>query len=176
MPEIADAVDGGGLTERDLRAALNDYSALAVTLWAEARDQPIEGLVAIGHVIKNRRAHPTRYKATEPSYRGIVLAHDQFSCWTPGPDANHQALLALARRVVGGESPDDPAWRECAWVAVGIIEDRLRDRAQGSTHYLTQDLYRDHPPIWATRLRWVADLGSHVFLIEPPEPSLTQRA
>jgi len=171
--ETADAVDGVDGRAQRYAGALTPYAAVALTIWGEARGEPIEGMIGVGHVIRNRLARYKRYHATEQSYRGIVLAPSQFSCWNPGTDPNHVKVLELARRVAALEDLTDPAWVECAWVAIGIVEDRLRDR-YGATHYLTQARYRDDPPIWAPRLRWVADLGSHVFLVEPPAPALTQ--
>jgi len=173
-PTIADAVDGVDGRAQRYVAALTEPVALALTLWAEARNQPIEGIVGPACVIRNRLAAYPRYRAIEQSYRGVVLAPSQFSCWTPSDtDQNHMKLLTLARRIARGEELTDPAWLECLWVAAGTIDGRIRDRTHGATHYLAQRLYRDNPPIWATRMRWVADLGSHVFLVERPEPAVT---
>lgn len=156
------------MTEKQLRAQLNDVQALALTLWAEARGEPIEGIVGVGWVIKNRLAHHARYRATERSYKGVVLAPQQFSCWNAGTDANHVRLMSQAERVLTGAHMSEAPWLECAWAAVGIFEGRLRDRTRGATHYLTSDLYRDvSARHWARRLRFLAALGSHVFLIEP---------
>jgi len=161
------------MTEAEIKTALTEYAALAATLWAEGRSEPIEGLVGIGWVIKNRLARHKRYRAAEKTYKGVVLAPQQFSCWNPGTDVNHQRLMQISERVVRGESPSEAAWMECAWVAVGIIEHRLRDRTHGATHYLTADLYRSpNAPLWSKRLDLMAELGAHVFLVEPLERGL----
>src|SRR6185295_8222049 len=97
------------MTDAEVLAALDDRQTLALTMWAEARRippgvprdySPVEELIAVACVIRNRRARFARWRARDASYKAICLAPKQFSCWNPGSGANHEALLALARRIV----------------------------------------------------------------------------
>ena len=131
-------------------AALTDQQTLALTMWAEARQiprsdprdhSPVEELLAVGCVVRNRLPHPERWRATDASYKAICLAPRQFSCWNDGTDANHVALLDQARLLVDPfaapvllRSPD-PEVRECLHLASGIITGVIIDRTNGATSY-----------------------------------------
>ena len=41
--------------------AFTDQELVTRVVWAEARGEPIEGMVAVGNVIKNRTKNPDRY-------------------------------------------------------------------------------------------------------------------
>lgn len=138
---------------------LTEHQYVALTLWGETRGEPLIGKIAVACVIRNRLS--PRW----PTYRAVCLAPWQFSCWRPeGGAANHAALMALADRVAtGDEGP--PVYRECLWIAEGLIDGRLRDITKGATHYYAPHAMRPRGkvPKWAVNQIPVAEVGSHVF-------------
>lgn len=153
------------LTDTDVRVALTDRQVLAVTLYGEARGEPIEGKVAVGCVIRNRVKDPVSRFGT--GYRSVCLAPYQFSCWIPaGGAANcaatHQAARILLAAGVGRVPNAD--LREALWIADGLTSGDCRDTVKGATHYLTRDLFEHNPPRWVALMRVMAAVGAHVFL------------
>ena len=65
------------LTDAEVKARLSDLEVTLVTLFGEARGEPVEGLIAVGSVIRNR-VKAARFGST---YRAVCLARWQFSCW-----------------------------------------------------------------------------------------------
>ena len=85
---------------RVLVEKLTDDAVLGLTLWGEARSESIEGIVAVGCVIRNRRGD-TRWPDT---FRGVCLQRRQFSCWRPeGGEKNYQRMLEFAGQLVAPE-------------------------------------------------------------------------
>jgi N-acetylmuramoyl-L-alanine amidase len=146
----------------ELLPTLTDAQVLGLTLWGEARSEPIEGRVAVACVIRNR----LRRGRWGNSYRVVCLARDQFSCWNDGIDANHQALMVEALRVAGGVETLLPITRECLWVAQGIVSGDVQDNTERADHYLTRELYIRNPPVWARTMKVAVRIGGHVFLRE----------
>jgi hypothetical protein len=111
------------MTPTAILAALDQRQTLALTAWAEARaiprdipsdHSPVEELIAVMVVVRNRRKNFARFEAHSPipdaSYKSICLSHAQFSCWNPnsgGPGTNHDALMALAAQLVDEPGPVD---------------------------------------------------------------------
>lgn len=127
-------------------AHLSDVHVLACTLWGEARSENTDGILAVACVIRNRvkdAAH--RWPQT---YRGVCLQPKQFSCWLPeGGEGNHKKLTELVE-TLKTSAVDDPRYKECAWIATGVINDWVRDQVFGADHYHTASM-KDKPD-WAT--------------------------
>ena len=149
------------MTDSQITALLVDRSVLALTLWAEARDQGLDGLNAVGCVIRNRMADP-RWPDTA---KGVCLQPKQFSCWNPGGDANHARLMAQAERMVTGLPVTDPRLAECLFLADGLLSGVLIDRTKGSTNYWAPlaMIPAGRIPDWAKGKRPVT-IGDHKFL------------
>ena len=82
------------MTDEQVRAALDDWQALTLTLYGEASAEPIEGKVAVGCVVRNRVQTPNRYGST---YRAVCHQRAQFSCWwTFGGVPNYRRVMAPA--------------------------------------------------------------------------------
>jgi len=153
------------MTDPEVRACLRDFEAVYLTIWAEARSEPLEGQVAVGSVIRNR-LQSGRFGKT---YAAVCLAPLQFSCWNEGTDPNHVALMDMARSIVGDYAerttvPDSPTLRQIKFITQGILGGELMDVSRGSTHYLTQALFRLNPPTWAKGQPLRATIGSQVYL------------
>src|SRR3972149_2871029 len=112
---------------------LSDTQIVGLTLWGGGRGEPIEGRIGIGCVIRNRLQHVGRFGE---GYGGVCLRPLQFSCWwTAGGLSNHGALVRLATQIHTGEVVESAVWRECLYVAVGLIDEHLTDRVDRATHY-----------------------------------------
>lgn len=157
-------------------AALDDRQTLALTMFGEARQvprgdprdhSPVEELIAVGCVVRNRRARPGRWLASDRSYKAICLAPKQFSCWTPHSGTNHDALLALARAVAGdlATTPWEPLLRECLYLADGVIAEALIDRTGGANSYYSPAAMvpPGRVPLWAVGVPTIT-IGDQRFL------------
>lgn len=138
---------------------LTDRDVLALTLWGEARGEPVEGRIAVACVIRSR-LQTGRWGRT---YTEVCRAPKQFSCWSAAGGAqNHQALMVRVGIIQAGAVPADPILRECYWIADGTISGALQDRVGGATHYYARWL--PEPPAWANDGKVVAEVGDHRFL------------
>lgn len=155
------------MTDAQLIAQLASDQVLAITLYGEARSEPVEGRIAVACCIRNRveadLGHDQKPDWWGEGYTGVCLAPWQFSCWTPkGGAANYDAVMDVVRSAVNGLALG-PIMRECAWIAMGTIGRDLQDRVNGSTHYLTADLFRIAPPKWAKGKTPQVRVGAHLF-------------
>jgi N-acetylmuramoyl-L-alanine amidase len=151
------------MTTDDIKELLTDRHAVALTIFGEARAEPLVGQVAVGCVIRNRLARPTRFGA---SWKLVCLRKLQFSCWwEQGGAANFAAVMAAAERLVSGFEPAPrSALAHALWVADGVMQAGTPDVTQDANHYLTAALLREKPPGWTLPpARKVADIGAHVF-------------
>lgn len=145
----------------DLVTALTDPQLLTITIFGEARGEPIEGQIAVACVIRNR-VQIGRWGA---SYAKVCLAPWQFSCWRPeGGRENYETVVAAAEMLARSTTlPDDTLLRQCAWVSQGVIGHWILDTVTDATHYVTTALYETSPPKWAANQQPVCRVGSHVF-------------
>lgn len=126
------------MTPDEVRAGVDDIQAVAITLMYEAGGEPVEGKIAVGNVIRNRVGHPRRFSAT---YRGVCVQRSQFSCWWQyGGELNYLRLLNTAGALILGNALplkelELLIFRECWYLAEGIIGGQLRDRVNGATDY-----------------------------------------
>lgn len=144
-----------------LIAPLTDAQVVGLTLWAEARNQPIEGRIAIANVIRNRVKAQQKHFGLTP--RLVCLKPLQFSCWNDGRDPNHALLTDTVQNVLRKESPG-PILRECFWIAEGALSGSFTDNVRGSDHYLTNALLASKPPSWAKPEKVQIVIGDHSFL------------
>lgn len=138
-------------------APLPDEAILGLTIYGEARGEPIEGQIAVGCVIRNRvldRRWPN-------DYRGVCLQRLQFSCWNPSDsDPNFKALIAAATLLRDGAKVSDRL-EQCAWVALGIARGAILDNTKGANHYHVANM--QPRPSWAQSWAPVAQIKNHVF-------------
>jgi hypothetical protein len=157
------------MTNVDIKAALTDRQATALTIFGEARNEDVTGQVAIGCVIRNRLSKPLRFGGRQDAtWRDICLRKLQFSCWfEAGGAANFAAVMAAAERLVSGFDPKpDSSLAHALWVADGVMLHRTRDVTKGANHYLTTALLKTKPPGWTLPpARPVSVIGGHTFFI-----------
>lgn len=125
---------------------LDDRELIARTLQAEAGNQGLGGMLAVGSVIKNRMG-------SGQSFRDIILAPAQFSAWNKFTGA------------AGGEQGQDMSKikpSEDAYAAAdALISGNIADITGGATHYYNPDISN---PNWGASAGgdWTK-IGSHVF-------------
>ena len=130
------------MTDADVLAALDDRTALGLTGWAEARAIPmdedshsqIEELAAVMCVARNRVIRMGAHGVVA-GYKDVCLAPKQFSCWNPGVDSNHVALMKLAHQIIEQTAPIDALVKECLFLADGVISGAILDRTNLATSY-----------------------------------------
>lgn len=139
-----------------IKAKLSAHQVVGMTIWAEARAEPIEGEIAVGCVIRNRVLRPQRFGDT---WQKVCLAKWQFSCWIPaGGEANYRMLMARCDACLAGTLP----WpAQALWVAEGIISGVIEDRVAKADHYYAS--WMPKPPLWAVGKTPVAIVGVHRF-------------
>jgi N-acetylmuramoyl-L-alanine amidase len=138
---------------------LSDMETLALTIYGEARGEPIEGQIAVGCVIRNRAL------ARKESYKEVCLEPKQFSCWNEN-DPNYSILSNLAEKMLStnGLIPSD-ILKQCLYIAVGIINGAILDNTNGSNNYMTTDLYTANVVNWAREMKVSAVYGRQTFLV-----------
>lgn len=150
------------MTRDELRtflAPLPDEAIHALTLYGEARGEPIEGIIAVSCAIRNRAQDAKHRWGT--TYREVCLQKAQFSCWAPvGGAANHQAVLEAAALLIRKDKA--PALLEqCAWVALGVGQNAIFDNVKGSNHYHVASM--TPRPSWAQAHVPTIQKGHHAF-------------
>ena len=107
---------------------------LARTVWAEDRTAGTDGMVAVAAVILNRLRCGQRAR-----FGGTIVEvckkDRQFSCWNPGRDSNHLAMLAATQAT--------PGFADATEVARAAIAGQLADPTGGARNYVSLKLYND---------------------------------
>ncbi len=117
------------------------------TIWAEARGEKHEGMVAVAEVILNRMRKPN---AWSNSLEGVVKARLQFSCWNAA-DPNQRLIASL--------SPNSKEYKKAKRAAIEALKgSRLAARAD---HYHAVQVR----PSWAEGVEPCARVGQHVFYL-----------
>jgi len=111
---------------------------IALAVYFEARNQPIEGQFAVAHVIQNRTKSP-RWPDTPCK---VVYQHKQFSFFSDGKS----------------DIPLEPkAWDRAKKIA--LASTLIPDTTHGATHYIATYATAS----WQRQDRLVAIIGDHKF-------------
>ena len=138
-------------------AGLTPLDVFALTIYGEARNQPVEGRIAVANVIRNR----VRTSHWGAGYDAVCLAPHQFSCWQRvGGAANYEAIKALQAQIEQGQRPTDPVLTECYAIAQEIVSGRLQDNTRSSTHYYVT---KSPTPLWAVGHAPACYVADHAF-------------
>lgn len=134
-----------------------DVTVLALTLWAEARGEGKDGMVAVGWAIRNRveidLGNDGKPDWWGEGYTGVCRAPWQFSCWNKN-DPNRPYLV--------GEKVIPPAQLALARIcARDVITGAKPDPTGGATHYYATTMKT--PPAWAKHGTKTCQIGRHVF-------------
>lgn len=146
------------LAQRAARS-LDATEIVALTLWGEARGEPVQGIVAVGNVIVNRvKDRNRRWGST---WQDICLKRWQFSCWMKeGGEKNYAAMTAMVAELAQHHPLKEPQFRQCWWVARGLVDDLLMDHVKGANHYYASTIAA---PKWARGLEPTTIIGLHRF-------------
>lgn len=128
-----------------------DKDIWARTLYGEARGEPVEGMIAVAWVIRNRAERPGWWgrDVTEVCTHASKGVH-QFSCWN-AKDSNSRKLRAVTIA--------DRAFRACLQVVDNVAAGLAPGPTNGSTHYHTAAVR----PAWSRGLKPAAKIGNHLF-------------
>ena len=138
-------------------SSLTSTEVVALTIYGEARNQQIQGQIAVGCVIRNRAL------AKKATYEEICLAPKQFSSWNEG-DPNRVILDEMAQKLINGQFLDDIHYEQALWIAEGITESKLIDNTAGARYFLTTDLFfSSKKPSWAAHVINAKTIGNHIF-------------
>lgn len=148
------------MTDATIKAALSSLRVVALTLFGEARNEPVEGRIAVANVIRNR----ARSLSYQGDYREVCLRRKQFSCWMPeGGLRNYERLMSVAQAVIDGK-PTPAVYAECEWIADGIMRGVVQDNVRGANHYFApKGMPEGKEPIWARGKTPVCVIGGHQF-------------
>lgn len=137
----------------------SDAQIVALVLFGEARSEPVQGIIGVGCVIRNRVRKPGWWGT---DFKSVCLAPKQFSCLFPaGGAANYARVLAFAKKLQDGTQITNARERQCVWIAHGIVGDYVIDATKGSTHYHT--LATIPRPTWTNGHPPTVQIASHVF-------------
>lgn len=126
-------------------AGASDLLCMAVAIYHEARNQPLDGQLAVASVILNRTQEPERWGRTPCE----VVAPGQFSFLT-GP-ADFPPIL------------EREAWAIAVEMAREALEHGPSPLVQQADHYHTLAV----EPVWNDRMRQVITIDDHIFFIDP---------
>lgn len=141
--------EGQALLARNLQSiqGMQDVEALARIIHAEAAQEPMQGKLAVGAVIDNRR-RSGRYGE---GWKGVITRPGQFSAIND--------VTGYAK----GQGANDLFWgqpsRDSLAAAQAVIQGRYKDPTGGATHYFNPN-HAD--PKWA-RGKQFSPIGNHVF-------------
>lgn len=136
-----------------------DLDQVALTIWAEARGETLEGQRAVLYVIINRLKNPGWWSRQNgdgiPDDTLAAVCHDshQFSCWLPSDPQS-----ARLRNPKTLELPEVQRIRQ--WVARELL-DPGTDPTGGADHYCTTKIVRYTR--WAKGKVPIRVIGGHSF-------------
>lgn len=117
-----------------------EFTCLALNIYHEARNQSLEGQLAVAHVTLNRAEARAPMTICETVYRGWDFS------WTRDPRKQQPPA-------------EQQAWGVAQMVARWAIEDRDSDPVRGSTFFHSVAV----APAWAPAMVRVRQIGDHVF-------------
>lgn len=135
---------------------MTDRDALCLTIWGEARGEPIESKIGVAMVMRNRLLQHYRGANT---FVEVCTAHAQFSAWT-----EEAAQMQAEQELLTGDPTlarhPDPMLRLCLEIARATMAGLLADNTRGSNHYYAATIAA---PNWTSGAFANARLGNHLF-------------
>jgi hypothetical protein len=135
-------------------SALPPAIVAGLTVYGEARGEPVLGMLGVLSVLHNRAAAKNRTLAE------IAFQPYQFSCWNEN-DPNFPMLLQAARASLAGTLGFDAVRDVCCHLGSRLVEEKLSDVTAGATHYHAVTI---PAPIWTrTPAKCTVQIGRHRF-------------
>ncbi|GAB4392393.1 MAG: hypothetical protein Tsb0032_07860 [Kiloniellaceae bacterium] len=137
-----------------------ELTCLAQNIYFEARSEPIEGKLAVAHVVMNRvasRYFPDTVCGVVQDGTDEVLHRCQFSWYCDGK---------------ADEVEDKTAWKEAKKLASKVYWGRAEDPSGGALWY-----HADYvKPVWRKAFAKGPQIGRHIFYTRKPQAAPTQIA
>jgi spore germination cell wall hydrolase CwlJ-like protein len=134
--------------------ALPDQHLMALCIYGEARNQGLDGMLAVGSVIMNRAKNPSWWGG---DIKSVILKPQQFSCFNTD-DPNFPQLVKMAGNF-DEYLKESGVLRACNLIARGVIEGHLISNVGSATHYHTRQV----KPSWGEKMQKLTAVGDHVF-------------
>lgn len=139
---------------------LQPTELLALTIWGEARGEPIEGQLAVANVIKNR------VSSDGGDYYDVILKPKQFSCWNQD-DPNYPKLVEMGNDILRYGNfimRNNLNFMQCYTVANLTRLGLVVDNTKGAKNYITNKLFASSDrPHWAQNVKNWQIVGNHTF-------------
>ncbi len=145
---------GSGLSYSDF-----DLDQVALTIWAEARGEPLEGQRAVLYVMLNRLQNPgwwsrqDRDGIPDDTLAAVCREPRQFSCWHPS-DTQSARL----------HNPNNLKLPKVQWIRQWVVRELLEpgiDPTGGADHYCTTKAAKYTK--WAKGRTPIKVIGNHSF-------------
>jgi len=112
--------------------SLSSADLMALCVWRESQDQPIDGQRGVAHVISNRASQPGWWGR---DIQTVVLHPWQFSSFNEH-DPNSSKW----------PGDNDPAWEQCLDISIAVLNGSDADLTEGATYY--HDTSMGWPSAW----------------------------
>ncbi|GER92673.1 cell wall hydrolase [hot springs metagenome] len=136
--------------------SLSDVELMSICIYGEARNQGLDGMLAVASVILNRAQNPSWWGS---DIKSVILKKWQFSCLNEN-DPNRKTLENIASDFQDSLNRLNML-RHCYWVAKGLLEGFLTSNVGVATHYHTRSV----SPSWKEKLQKVTQIGDHIFYV-----------
>lgn len=146
---------------------LTETYLLALCIWAEARNQGLEGMQAVGSVILNRASRPGWWGH---DIKSVILAPKQFSCLN-ADDPQRVRMIEIANKIIDAITWDHRL-RACVWMAAGLtgapllslgVQGHFIDSNVGAATYYHRI---DNDPKWDDKMTLICKIKDHLFYKE----------
>lgn len=127
-----------------------EIETLALTVWAEARGEPVAGQVGVTWVIRNRAARPRWWGR---SISEVCLKPYQFSCWLPSDPQSLRLKDPATKRL--------QSYKSVLAVVKDVLAGKHPDPTGGADHYCTKAVAATTK--WAKGATPIAVIGGHNF-------------
>ena len=126
-------------------------ACLALTIYHEARNQDLQGQIAVAQVVLER-VYDSRFPDT---VCGVV---------TDGGEVRNRCAFSFYCDGQSDKPQDERAYIVARWVASGVLSGAVSDVTGYATHYHAYYVRPD----WALKMRPTAVIGDHLFYRDIP--------
>lgn len=133
---------------------LEDLKLLSLLVYGEVRGETLYGKAAVAWVALNRAKKSGWFGET---LKDVVLKPYQFSCFLP-EDTNSSKLEKISREF-DSFLKEDKVFRECYYIARGVLEGWIRDVTHGALYYHSRNISLR----WSSAYTKKTEIGNHIF-------------
>lgn len=144
------------MNDNKIFESLSELELMTLCVYGEARNQGLDGMLAVASVILNRAKKPSWWGQ---DIKSVILKPWQFSCLNEN-DPNRNTLENIASDFQDSLKRLN-ILRHCYWIAKGLLEGFLLSNVGGATHYHTRQV----KPDWKDKLQKIVQIGDHIFYV-----------